>query len=301
MKLNLLPATVSKGKQSKTAWIISVFIIFVGIGISLALTLTSAAALKEANETYQASLAPADRALRTSREAEAYMELADVKTLMKNVSLGQAMIAHNDKYPDLYNSLRGYFPPFFRLTSLSATPAGDTQTAVTMVGTLDSYQQYADLMLALMRNPEAVAVSRSGYQADEMFVPQITEGDQAGRPRRPGDAPIPDDPLQRLAFFEAQGAQQPSYTGAGNFGSPAPVTRLAMPGESLVTVQLIITRGMQVPNPSATLGSGSGGGGAPGGPPGGGGRGPGSPSGPPSGAVTTGPSASGGGERTGAR
>ncbi len=268
MKLNLLPATVSKGKQSKTAWIASVFIIFVGIGISLALTLMSAKALADAKQAYEESIPPAQRALATAQKADDYMRLPDVIALMKNVSLGQAMIAHNDKYPDLYNSLRRYVPPFFRITSMAATPVSDTQSSVTLTGTLDSYQQYADLMLSMMRNPEAVSVSRSGYQADELFVPQITEVDQAGRPRRPNEAPIPDDPLQRLAFFEAQGAQQPGFTGVGNFGTSTDVTRLAMPGESLVTVQLILNHALQTPNPTATLGSG---GAAPGGVGGGGG------------------------------
>jgi hypothetical protein len=199
------------------------------------------------------------------------MALPEVAALMKNVSLAQAMIAHNDKYPDLYNSLRRYIPPFYRLTSMSASPASDTQSVMTLTGTLTSYQQYADLMLALMRNPEAVSVSRSGYQADEAYVPQITEIDQLGRPRKPGETPIPDDPLQRLAFFEAQGAQQAGFTGVGNFGTGNDNTRQAMPGESLVTVQVILNHPLQVPNPSATLGAGgTQGGGAPGG---GGGRG----------------------------
>ncbi|MEZ0327689.1 MAG: hypothetical protein ACAH95_17470 [Fimbriimonas sp.] len=294
MKLNLLPATVSKGRQSKTAWIASIFIIFVGIGIGLVLTLSSAAALKQAQEDYQASKGPAEAALKESQKADAFMALPEVAALMKNVSLAQAMIAHNDKYPDLYNSLRGYVPPFFRLTSMSASPSSDTQTSVTLTGTLDSYQQYADLMLALMRNPEAVSVARSGYTADEKFVPQITEADQLGRPRRPDEAPIPDDPLQRLAFFEAQGAQQSGFTGVGNFGTPDPDTRGAMPGESLVTVSLILNRGMQTPNPAATIGSGggtTGGGGAPNGPP------RGIPTGPPPGVGGSGPGAGRGAPR----
>jgi Tfp pilus assembly protein PilN len=259
MKLNLLPATVSKGRQAKTAWVASVVIIIAGIGISLVLTLTSAAARKDAEDAYQASIGPAQKAYDTSVKADAIMAQPAVAALSRNVSLAQAMIQHNDAYPDLYNSLSRYIPPFFRLTSLNATPISGEQASVTMVGTLNTYQQYADLMLALMRNPEAVSVARSGYTADETYVPQLTQVDQFGRPRKPGENPIPDDPLERLAFFQAQGGTDPyTYTGTGNFGTGNDNTRQAMPGESLVTVQLILNHALMTPNPRATLGGGGG-------------------------------------------
>ncbi|HSI73334.1 MAG TPA: hypothetical protein VK934_09155 [Fimbriimonas sp.] len=267
MKLNLLPATVSRGRQSKTAWVASIVIIFVGIGISLAMTITSAAALAASKQEYEDSKGPAEKAYQTSQLANTLMADPKVAALAKNVALSQAMIAHNDRYPDLYNGLIRYIPPFFRVTSMAAAPASDTQSSVTLVGTLNSYQQYADLMLALMRNPEAVSVARSGYNADEEYVPNLTQVDQLGRPRVPGEAPIPDNPLERLAFFEANAKDPNTYTGQGNFGTGTTATRLAMAGESLVTVQLLINHPLQVPNPRATLGAGGGGntGGFPGG------------------------------------
>jgi Tfp pilus assembly protein PilN len=304
MKLNLLPATVSRGRQSKTAWVISIVIIFVGIGISLAMTLSSAKALADAKQAYDDSVGPAQRAYQTSQVADQLMQDPKVSALAKNVSLAQAMIAHNDRYPDLYNSLLRYIPPFYRLTSIAASPASDTQSSVTLVGTLTSYQQYADLMLALMRNPEAVSVARSGYTADEQYVPNLTQVDQQGRPRNPGQAPIPDNPLERLAFFEANASDPNTFTGQGNFGTGTTATRLAMAGESLVTVQLVINHPLQVPNPRATLGGGGGGavGGPPmGGPPMGGppmgGSAPGRPNMPGGGAPSA-PAAGGGAGRT---
>jgi hypothetical protein len=266
MKLNLLPATVSRGRQSKTAVVGAVIIALLGVGAGLALTVTAGNQLTDAHKAYDDSKGPADTAFATSQQADALMADAKVINLMKNVSLGQAMIAHNDAYPTLYNGLKPYIPSFFRVTSMAASPVSDTQTAVTLVGTIDTYQQYADLMLALMQHPKAVSVSRSGYQADEKYVPAITEVDQNGRPRAPGQTPVPDDPLQRLAFFEAQGRPSTGFTGVGNFGVAAPVTRLNMPGESLITVQLLLDENVLTPNPRATLGTGGGGGGF-GGPP----------------------------------
>jgi hypothetical protein len=269
MKLNLLPATVTKGRASRTAWIASVLIIFVGIGLSLAMTIMSAKALSDAKQAYEESIPAAQRAYETSQKADQLMNNPGVANLAKNVALAQAMIAHNDRYPDLYDSLRRYIPPFYRITSIAAAPMGEGQASVTLQGTLDSYQQYADLMLALMMNREAVSVARSGFQTNDPFVPQLTSIDQTGTPRKPGESPIPDDPLQRLEFFQANpGPSAEQYTGIGNYGDPRPVTRFAMPGASLVTVQLILNHDLQVPNPRATLGSGGGGGG---GIPGGGG------------------------------
>jgi hypothetical protein len=164
------------------------------------------------------------------------------------------MIAHNTVYPNLYENLIRNNPPFFRWTSITATPINNEQATVTVTGTLTTYQQYADLMLALMRNPIVLSVSRQGYTSTDQFVPAIVPTDQSGKPRRPGETPIPDDPLERLAYFQAQGgSQQAGFTGEGNFGTGTESVRLAKPGDSLVTVSMVVKANLLVPNPRQTL------------------------------------------------
>jgi hypothetical protein len=144
-----------------------------------------------------------------------------------------------------------------------------------MTGVLSSYQQYADLMLALMRVQGATSVSRSGYILIDPIVPNLTPEDQIGRPRPENAAPIPDNPLQRLEYFQSQGSTT-GFAGAGNFGTGNDLTRGAMPRDSIVTVTLVVAgHDLRVPDARATL-SASGGatpaggpptGAAPGGPP----------------------------------
>lgn len=293
MKLNLLPATVSRGAQVKTAVAISVVIAVLGFVGAILATITSQGALKVARDQYQEAQLPAAQAVAKAQEANALMQQPAVANLVTNIGLADSMMKHNNDYPALYNSLKPYIPPYFRLTHLSAVPLSDTQCTVTMVGTLDTYQQYADLMLSLLTNKQAVSATRNGFTNDEMFVPQLVSTDQQGKPRTPTQQPIPDNSLERLAYFQAQ--QMPAdYQNVGNFGSGTDTTKFAMPGESLVTVEVVLNRNIQTPNPQASLtgaggttggfgGGGFGGGGTFGGPPRGGPGGPPSMPGAPSG------------------
>jgi hypothetical protein len=175
----------------------------------------------------------------------------------------------------MYNDLLPYIPSFYRINSLSATSAGDSAN-VTIVGTLDTFQQYADLMLAFSRYPGLISISRSGFNSQDEFVPNIDQVDTQGKPRKQSDGPIPDDKLERLAYFQTT-VQQEGYTGASNYGTGTDSTRGAMPTASLVTVQLTIKKNLQVPEPRQTLTAGAGGAAAPMG--GGGMGGPGGPGG----------------------
>ena len=74
---------------------------------------------------------------------------------------------------------------------MNATPIDDNTSTVTLVGTLDSYQQYSDLMLALLRFPDAQSVGRNSYVSTDKIVPALTEVDQNGRPRGVNEAPVP--------------------------------------------------------------------------------------------------------------
>jgi hypothetical protein len=117
---------------------------------------------------------------------------------------------------------------------------------------LKSYQQFADLMVALLRNREVRSVSRSGFTDVDPYIPEISQVDQVGRPRKPGQDPIPDDPLLRLQQQQSQGTLQ-GFTGEGGFGTVDTGPRGAMPGHSVVTVTLVIARNLQTPVPKATL------------------------------------------------
>jgi len=279
MKLNLLPTTVSKGKQSQSAVIFSVIIALAGVGIGGFLSVSSQKALDQARAEQSESVGPAQAAYQKSADADTILASEKSVDLIRNAMLADAMIKHNDVYPDLYEEIKPYIPPFFRINSLSAASAGADTSTVTMVGTIDTFQQYADLMLAFSRYKNLVSISRSGFVDRRLIVPNINTVDTEGRARRQDEAPIPDDKLLRLAYFQSQ-PQPGGYTGEGNFGSGTPNTKGAMPEASLITVVLTIKKDLQVPEPRQTLSAGGGtpsaggaGGGMTGPPPGFGGAG----------------------------
>ncbi|MDR3691706.1 MAG: hypothetical protein P4L46_20170 [Fimbriimonas sp.] len=258
MKLNLLPTTVSKGKQAKSGIVLSLLIALAGAGAAIFVSTSSAKALNDAKAAYEDSKGPAEAAYSKSTEADAILNADSSVALIRDASLAEAMIKHNDVYPDLYESVRPYVPSFYRVNSMYATPTGAGSSTITLVGTLKTYQQYADLMLAFSRYPGVVSVGRAGYQFNDNIVPNLTPGDQTGTPHKPSEAPVPDDKLARLTYFESQ-VQPQGYTGAGNFGSGTDSTRGAMPDYSLVTVTLTVTKDLQVPLPRTTLTSAGGG------------------------------------------
>jgi len=282
MKLNLLPTTVSKGKQAKSGIVLSVIIALAGAGIAIFVSTTSAQALAAAKSDYDASVNPAQEAYQKSIEADAIMNADSSVALIRDASLAEAMIKHNDVYPTLYDGIKQYIPSFFRVNSMYATPTGATSSTITLIGTIKTYQQYADLMLAFSRYKGLVSIGRAGFQTNDDVVPNLTPGDQTGTPHKLSEGPVPDDKFARLSYFESQ-VQQQGYTGVGNFGSGTDSTRGAMPDYSLVTVTLTVTKDLQVPLPRTTLSSGGasatgatgGGMGGPGGGMGGAGGGPG--------------------------
>ena len=270
MKLNLLPTTVSKGKQAKSAVIYSVLIALAGVVIGGYLSVSSQHQLDDARTARDATVQPAQEAYQKSVDADTIIASDNSVTLIKDANLAKAMIDHNDVYPDLYESVKPYIPAFYRINSLSAQSAGDN-AIITMVGTIDTYQQYAELMLAFARYPGVISVGRAGFVDRSTIVPNISTIDTQGKPRREDEAPIPDDKLARLAYFQST-VQATGYTGESNFGTGTDSTRGAMPTSSLVTVTLTVKKNLQVPDPRATLSGGGGAGTAAtfGGPPAGG-------------------------------
>ncbi len=292
MKLNLLPTYVSKGNQAKTATVVSVLLALLGILGAVGLIFISKGQLTAARADAESKLEPAARAVAISKQADVVVN--DAQMIIRNINLADAMLKHSDVYPDLYRDLKPYIPGFFRVTQMSAVASGPEMATVTLSGTLKTYQQYADLMIALYRIPGAVTVSRGGYNNVDPYIPNLTETDRQGRPIKPGQGNIPDDPYQRLAYYQGLGTVT-GYSPEGGFGTgDTTQARGAMPGYSLVTVSVVIPRNLQAPDPRATLQSQ---GGATGGPATGAGSGSGRPGVPPGPGMSPVPGAGPDGER----
>lgn len=256
MKLNLLPTTVSAGQKSKYAWLGSLVIAALGIGGMVFLTTSSQNDLRNAR-TREAEARPrAAQAVAIAAQADEV--IAQAQGIIRNTALAQAMIRHNDTYPALYDQVLPYMPPFYRVTAISAVPTGPETARVTITGVLDTYQQYADLMIGLLRIQGVTSVSRSGYIDRASFVPPLTPEDQTGRVRPFGSqTPIPDNEFDRLAYLRST-ATTPQYDPTGGFGDPTSTFRGAGPNSSLVTVTLDLPGRLQVPDIETTLRSGGG-------------------------------------------
>jgi hypothetical protein len=252
MKLNLLPTYVSKEKQGRFAVLGSVILAAAGLAAMLFLIRSSRDAVQVEQNRINAAKPDADTAVAISKQADDVMNQA--RGLILNMNLADAMNTHSKEYPDLYDEVRQYIPSFYRISSLNAVPNGAESVTVTMTGYLSTFQQYADLMVALLRIPGATAVSRSGFQLTDPLVPNLVPEDQTARPFKPGDPRIPDDPMDRLDLQIAN-AQLTGFQGAGGFGTTnRPIVRGAMPTQSTVTVAVVIAgKDLQTPDPRATL------------------------------------------------
>lgn len=253
MKLNLLPTYVSKEKQGQVAVLFAAILAIAGLALMFFMIKTSRTAVQVQQDRINEAKPDADRAAQTSKQADAVMNQA--RGLILNMNLAEAMNTHSKVYPDLYDEVRRYIPSFYRISSLNAVPNGAESATVTMTGYLDNFQQYADLMVALLKIPGATAVSRSGFQLNDPVVPGLVPEDQAGRAVRPGEPRIPDNPMDRLDLQIAQ-AEVTGFAGAGGFGTTnRPIVRGARPDQSTVTVAVVINgKNLQTPDPRATLG-----------------------------------------------
>jgi len=251
MKLNLLPTYVSKEKATRGALLFSILLFVVCVLGAVALYSKGSSDFEESKKPIAELRGKAQKAKATADVADEVMQQSTV--LLRNTSLAKAMIEHNQVYPKLYDKIKLYIPSFYRVNSMSAQSMGKDVTAVTLVGVLDTYQQYADLMLALLRMKEVQSVSRSGFNNDSVYVPAPSDIDQTGKPRKASEAPIPDDPARRLDYFLGKG-RITGYQAAGGFGSGQPGIRGPMPNASQVTIQLVISPyETETPDPRATL------------------------------------------------
>ncbi len=253
MKLNLLPTYVSKEGQLRTAIAGSLILVVLSLVLSVFMILKSRGDLQAAHERADEWKPKAEAAVATAEFADTIIQSAT--GIQRNIKLAEAMDKHNPVYPDLYREVLGYVPAFFRVSAISATPTGETGCLVTMTGIIHTFQNYADLMLALLRIPGASNVSRAGYQITDPAVPALSEQDQVGFPAKPGETPLPSNPLERLDALIAKGSSDPGgFTGTGNFGTTDPGPRGAMPDWSQITVTVTLAdRKIQTPLPRATL------------------------------------------------
>jgi hypothetical protein len=259
VKLNLLPKIVDTTGRAKRAFFGGVLVLVVSIVAAFLMASISAKRVQTAKDSVADATPKYDKAVKAAADADAMMTKPVVKQLVVNTALAKAMTGANRLYPDLFDFVKPYIPAFFRITSLGATPIDEKTCTVNMTGTIKNAQQYADLVLALLRIPGASAVTRAGFQSEDLVVPAITVGDQIGHVRLESKAPIPDDPLERLAYFQSE-TSPTGYLNAGNFGNlEAGTEKGARPGESLIAVSVVIPRNIQTPNPRATIQSLAGG------------------------------------------
>jgi len=252
MKLNLLPTYVSREGQSRVAWVIASLLIVVGLVGALGFVVLGKKELNDQIARAKNLEPQAALALSTAKQADDVM--ASASGLDRNLKLSKAMTEHNSVYVDLYRDVLKYMPTFFRVTSVTATPVGQEECSVTITGVIKTHQQYADIMLALLRIPDVTNVTRSGYTINDPYVPALTENDTVGRKILPGESNIPSDPMARMEALISRAASQPSgYQNVSGFGQEE-VAKGAMPNWSNVTFVLTIkNRKMQAPDPRATL------------------------------------------------
>jgi len=250
MKLNLLPTYVSKEGQQRAFIVLAVLVLLLSIAGAAGLILVSQQ--KEAT-AYAAATDPTLR--KQYSDAMAFAQRADADILKatdadKHVKLAQAMQEHNTDYVKLYNTVFDYVPSFMRVRSISASGASENQVTVNLTGVIETYQQYADAVLSLLRIPNCVNVVRSGYTVNDRFVPNLTEEDQTGSPIAPGETNLPSDPQLRWQEIinRASSAPDPlAFQNVEGFGTNE-TDRGIMPGKSEVSFAITLS-GMDVRAP----------------------------------------------------
>jgi hypothetical protein len=161
MKLNLLPKTAARSAQSRTAFMVMALLVV----LTLAGTMFYASQISQTLSGYKEEVAQkeiiAKQVVDTAASADTI--LANSKVVLTNSELVQQIDSSNGKYPRLYNTLKGYIPAFMRVRSLTAASGGPENSVVTIQGYIKTFQQYSDVMIALLRFPGCSAVGRSGF------------------------------------------------------------------------------------------------------------------------------------------
>lgn len=185
MKLNLLPKTVAKSVQGRSVMVLMALLVLATAVGSFLYWSRINGELGVLKQEAQAKEPLAQQVVATAAEADSILNGA--KIVLTNSELVTAIDRSNMKYPKLYDELLPYIPSFFRMRSITAASAGPTKATVTITGYLKTFQQYADVMIALLRFPNCNAVGRSGFGP-------VAAGDQGPfgyNPDVPDRGPIP--------------------------------------------------------------------------------------------------------------
>ncbi|GIV01975.1 MAG: hypothetical protein KatS3mg015_0805 [Fimbriimonadales bacterium] len=242
MRLNLLPKATRKrlaGLPFLIAMIVLVILNFAAAWILKTNTSNELAALKEEQTLKEQE---ADKVRKTAARADEIV--ASAKIVLTNTALAHQIEEANVAYPDLYDELLEYIPSFFRVRSITASSSGENATVV-IQGYLKTFQQYSDMMIALLRFPGAQSVGRSGFgpvaPGDE--GPFGYNPDSTDRGPIPGwssvtftlviqgrDLRAPD--IQPTLRAAAEGVSTPGVPtgGGGGGGTPPPAGGGAAPG-----------------------------------------------------------------------
>lgn len=161
MKLNLLPKSVSKNVASKSTFVMMLLIVLASLVGAFLYNQKLTGDLAGWKAQAESKVASANKVVAVSQEADRIV--SEAKITLTNAQLVQAIDAANESYPDLYDELKEYIPSFFRVQSMDAKSTSATAGTVTIRGYLKTFQQYSDVMIALLRFPDATAIGRSGF------------------------------------------------------------------------------------------------------------------------------------------
>jgi hypothetical protein len=245
MKLNLVPKTVAKGVAARNALIISILLVVLNLFLALFSHLSHTARLQEWKSAYDQKQVEAQKVVETSKKADEVIR--DATIILTNTALVNEIRRANTAYPDLYDEIREYIPSFFRVRRMEAVSSGPGTATVTITGYLKTFEQYSDIMIALLRYPKAIGVGRAGFNP----VPPDQEGPFGYSPDVPFRGPAPGwsevqifvsvranlqapDPMPTLqAASAAAVAPQAPTTPAG--GAPTPAGGAPAGGTTPVT------------------------------------------------------------------
>lgn len=160
MKLNLLPTTVARHVQSKLVFVVMLLLVVASLAAAFLVQRDVASDLKNLKEKAEPKVQNANQV--RARAAYADEIIAKARVVLTNTALVNQIDDSNKAYADLYDDLMPYIPSFFRVRSLSAQSQGDT-ALVTITGYLKTFQQYSDVMIALLRFEDATAVGRGNF------------------------------------------------------------------------------------------------------------------------------------------
>ena len=256
MKLNLLPHEESSDVLVRKA-IFRGSLGMVGAGLLAAfLIVFSRSGAEDARGEVESLRPQAELAYRTASRADEIMK--EAVFLTTDLGFAEAVHRQNLKAIDLFQEVMNYLPGFFRLTSLTAAAKGDQDTLVVLEGVVHSYQEYADLMLALLRMTNVLNVQRSKPEIKESPVPSLDKEDQIGIRVPSGSPRLPSDPFKRMEAMIARASKPKELEPEPKLPSAAAAQEYhqyvkLVPGDSVVKVEMLVHQPFQVPNPRLTL------------------------------------------------